>query len=96
MTASARNAAQVFLDDDFEERLNVQVNQLAEKPLSRVGYLFKAKASNSINSCNSLNDQSKETSKQISNASIDGCIKLTSKAAIKNTISYFRNKHSQD
>lgn len=95
-TASARNAAHVFLDDDFEERLNAQVNQIAEKPLSQVGDFFKAKASNSIDTCNSLNDQSKEASKQVSDASIDGCIKLTSKAAIKNTISHFRNKSSQN
>lgn len=95
-TAPARNAARVFLDDDFEKRLNAQVNQIAEKPLSQIGDFFKAKANNSIDKCDSFNDQSKDASKQISGTSIDGCIKLTSTVAIKNTISHFRNTSSQD
>jgi hypothetical protein len=81
-------------DDAFDAFLKEQGVQLAKKPAKLARDVLKKQANDSIERLHSLNDQTKEISKQAAATSIDTSVNLTTKAVVSSAINYLKKSSS--
>ncbi len=90
MSSPVRNTAIVTRDDALLRALQEQTHQAAHKQSAPAKAALKTQVEARIEECHSLNEQSKDISKQTVGSSIDTCVDLTTKKTVSAVFNYLK------
>ncbi|QZA58222.1 hypothetical protein [Candidatus Rhabdochlamydia porcellionis] len=94
MSLPIGSAAIVTRDEATSRALQEQAHQAAHRQSTPAKATLKTQAEACIEKYPSLNDQSKDISKQTASSSIDTCVDLTTQEAVKAVFRYLKPSSS--